>query len=147
MDPPPTPSIDLLDVPGDCPEEALRRLAVEVLALCDRKDAALCIAFVDDDEIRRLNREFRNVDSPTDVLAFPGGEGFPGDERYLGDIAVSVPTARRQAEERGHSARSELLILAAHGLLHLCGCDHESDSGEMAALERSVREKVLPRFC
>src|SRR5947209_7453242 len=77
-------------------------------------------------ELRRLNREFRRKDKPTDVLSFPSaGKGFAGD------IAISADIARANARRLGHSATRELQVLTLHGLLHLAGYDHEADSGEM----------------
>ena len=142
--------IERLELPPECPERTVRRFAAEVLKLggVGSGGAAVCIAFIDDDEIRRLNREFRGVDSPTDVLAFPTDPEVPAPAGgYLGDVAVAVPTARRQAAELGHSALEELLTLVGHGLLHLFGHDHESDGGEMSRLESEVRKQILPRFC
>jgi probable rRNA maturation factor len=74
------------------------------------------------------------------VLSFPGSTLETGEEgRYLGDVLISVPTARRQAEARGHSAEQELKVLLLHGLLHCLGYDHEADQGEMERLERRLR--------
>lgn len=94
----------------------------------------VAIAFLTDAAMRRLNREFRGKDHATDVLSFPG-------EPPLGDIAIAVPTARRQARERGHSLRVELRVLALHGLLHLMGYDHETDQGEMHRAEEKLRRR------
>jgi len=106
----------------------------------------MAIALVNDEEIARLNREYRGVEGPTDVLSFPIDDDMPGGGHYLGDIAVSLPTAERQAKERGHDLRAELLILIAHGIIHLCGHDHENDSGEMEEIERRVHDEIMPRF-
>ena len=142
------PEIELLDIPPECPERIVRCFAAEVLKFAGGTGSAVCIAFIDDDEIRRLNREFRDVDSATDVLAFPTDPAAPAlAGGYLGDIAVAVPTARRQAAELGHSLLEELLTLVGHGLLHLLGHNHESDAGEMTRLESEVRERIMPRFC
>ncbi len=94
--------------------------------------------FVSDREMRRLNRTFRHQDRPTDVLSFPGDES-PIAPAHLGDIAVSVPTARRQASKLGHSVDRELRILLLHGILHCLGHDHETDDGTMERLERRWR--------
>lgn len=94
-----------------------------------------------DKAIRRLNRDFRGKDKPTDVLSFPAEAGFV-DELVAGDLAISVETARRQAGEQGHALRCELKVLMLHGLLHLAGYDHETDAGEMARRERKLREKL-----
>lgn len=89
------------------------------------------------DEVRRLNREFRRKDKPTDVLSFPSEA-----DGLAGDIAICVEIAREQASQHGHSLATELRILILHGILHLAGHDHETDDGEMAALESKLRTKL-----
>jgi len=86
-----------------------------------------------DAELRKMNAAYRGKDYATDVLSFPG----VGD--YLGDIAISLARARAQAKSFGHSVEDELRILMLHGLLHLRGMDHESDSGQMARAEARWR--------
>lgn len=100
--------------------------------------------FVSDREMRRLNREYRHRDRPTDVLSFPG-DGFSGDggEDHLGDVVVAIPTARRQAAAAGHPLSRELRILLLHGVLHCLGYDHETDDGTMEQLERRLRRRHL----
>jgi probable rRNA maturation factor len=99
-----------------------------------------------DREMRRLNRRFRGIDKPTDVLSFPAEAFIQSKERIAGDLAISIPTARRQSAEHGHALRIELRILMLHGLLHLAGYDHETDTGEMARRERRLRTQLgLPR--
>lgn len=93
-----------------------------------------------DTAMRRLNRRFRGKDKATDVLSFPA-EGSVAAE-IAGDLAISVPIARRQAVERGHSLATELRVLMLHGLLHLAGYDHETDQGEMYRRERNLRAKL-----
>ena len=139
----------------------LSRVAADA-APGDRRGATLRL--LSDRRIRELNRRFRGMDAATDVLAFPaepgddpgGGEapagvgvgaapdagaaGF-GEEPYLGDLAVSAETARRQAAARGQTLDRELRVLALHGYLHLLGYDHETDRGEMARLERLLRRR------
>lgn len=95
-----------------------------------------------DAEIRRLNRTFRNIDRPTDVLSFPGAAPLAGKERIAGDLAISFPTARRQAGEQGHSPLVEIKILILHGLLHLAGYDHHADEGQMDRRERLLRARL-----
>jgi probable rRNA maturation factor len=87
-----------------------------------------------DAELRRLNRAFRGKDHATDVLSFPSGT--PGS---LGDLAISVVRARLQAREFGHTTEDEVRILMLHGVLHLTGLDHETDTGAMARAERRWR--------
>ena len=95
--------------------------ALEVLGL---NRAELSIVLVSDAQIRRLNKLYRNKDKPTDVLSFPIGEKVKG-WLILGDIVISVDTAKRQAQELGYSLEEELKRLLVHGLVHLLGYDHE----------------------
>jgi len=88
-----------------------------------------------------LNSTYRGNEAPTDVLSFPGEAGVEG--RHLGDIAICVPAARRQAEAAGHGLERELRVLVLHGVLHCLGHDHESDDGKMDALERRLRRRFL----
>ena len=94
--------------------------------------------------LRKLNRQFRGKNKPTDVLSFPADTLVQRQEK--GDLAISVETARKQAREQGHSLASELKILMLHGLLHLAGYDHETDDGAMARREMKLRAKLgLPQ--
>jgi probable rRNA maturation factor len=111
--------------------------ATKALDAIGKSDSSATIAFVSDDRIRRLNRDFRGVDKATDVLSFPADE-----EANLGDIAVSVETATRQAKENGLTFDNEIAQLILHGLLHLCGYDHETDNGEMNRLELKLRRRL-----
>lgn len=136
----------VLQNPNRYPEAGARRLRpwLERLtaALVQREDGpvSLGVRFASDRELHRVNRVYRGKDQPTDVLSFTGGEIPPPDGScHLGDILISVPTARRQAEARGHSAERELRVLLLHGLLHCLGYDHETDQGEMERLERRLR--------
>ncbi len=100
-----------------------------------------------DATIRELNRRFRKKNKATDVLSFPAAEAGGGRSAGLaGDLAVSVETALRQAEQAGHALEAELKILLLHGLLHLAGYDHETDNGAMRRREEALREQFeLPR--
>jgi probable rRNA maturation factor len=93
-------------------------------------DAELSILLTGDDQIQKLNRIYRRKNRPTDVLAFAQREGDHAERagRLLGDVVVSVPTARRQAAARSKDLSSELTMLLAHGLLHLLGWDHATDA-------------------
>jgi probable rRNA maturation factor len=91
--------------------------------------------------IRRLNRNFRGKDKPTDVLSFPSSA-----KELAGDIAISAQIANKQARALGHTLAAELKVLILHGMLHLAGHDHEEDDGEMAKLESRLRAKLkLPQ--
>jgi probable rRNA maturation factor len=117
--------------------EEWSRFAVKVLEAIGNHGSSATIAFVSDKKIRTLNRQFRNVDKPTDVLSFPSEE-----QTDLGDIAISVETAAAQARENGLTFDTEIAQLILHGLLHLSGYDHETDSGEMNRLELRLRKKL-----
>lgn len=97
------------------------------------------VAIVSDARVRALNRQYRRIDRPTDVLSFPGSS--PAVESFLGDIVIARGVARRQARAAGHSEATEMKVLALHGLLHLLGYDHERDNGAMARLERKLRRR------
>lgn len=90
-----------------------------------------------DEELRRLNRDFRGKDYPTDVLSFPSNT-----EDSLGDLAISFDRAVEQARELGHSVDEEVRILMLHGVLHLLGMDHEKDRGQMKRAEAVWRKKL-----
>jgi probable rRNA maturation factor len=98
-----------------------------------------------DEQIQALNRQFRKKNKATDVLSFPAAQNpmqHGGAESSLaGDLAISIETARRQAEEMGHSLEAELKILLLHGLLHLAGMDHETDAGSMRRAENRLRRR------
>lgn len=116
--------------------EAFASKAVDAIG---KSGASATIAFVSDKTIRALNKQFRGVDKATDVLSFPLEDP---DESNLGDIAISVDTASAQAKENGLKFDEEVAQLILHGLLHLCGHDHETDNGEMNRLELRLRKKL-----
>jgi len=117
--------------------EAWSTFATRALDAIGKNEHSATIAFVSDKRIRELNRQFRGIDKATDVLSFPAEE-----ETNLGDVAVSVETAAVQAKENGLSFEHEIAQLILHGLLHLCGYDHETDNGEMNRLELRLRRKL-----
>ncbi len=114
----------------------------DMLEVIGRVDDFVTIAFVSDANIRRLNRMFRGIDKATDVLSFPAYENLEITAGALGDIAVSVDRAAAQAKENGLTFDEEVSQLILHGLLHLCGYDHETDHGEMNRLELKLRKKL-----
>jgi probable rRNA maturation factor len=111
---------------------ALSRRAERMLRALKLSRAELSILLCDDREIHALNRTHRKKNKPTDVLAFAmhEGEEFPGGSALLGDIVISLDTARRQARDHGQSLWAEVTMLLAHGLLHLIGYDHRDDAEE-----------------
>lgn len=104
--------------------------------------ATVSVTFVDNERIRELNREFRNIDRATDVLSFPADEPVvEGRGRFLGDIALSLERAKTQSEEYGHSFKREVAFLTAHSVLHLLGYDHMTPDEEKEMFAK--QEKVL----
>ena len=107
----------------------------------------LSLELVGDRRMRRLNRMYRKKDRTTDVLAFPMRESHNPCPMLLGDVVISVPTARRQAKESGRSLGDELAALLVHGVLHLCGYDHERSAGEAVRMRRretAIVKKLNP---
>src|SRR5262245_21556525 len=145
------------DARGRSIERALSRWLARVAPV--RARGTVSVAIVSDRRVRTLNRQYRGIDHPTDVLTFPS-ESWPQSTararsslkkgsavsassaaKFLGDIVIARGVARRQARTAGHSDATELKVLALHGLLHLLGYDHERDNGAMARLERRLRRR------
>ena len=128
------------------------RLAQQVLSAAGEAASELSIELIGDRRMRRLNRVYRKKDRTTDVLAFAMRESFtphpsPLTPVMLGDVVISVPTALRQAREAGQSLDDEIAALLVHGVLHLCGYDHERSEKEAARMhrrERTILKKVQP---
>jgi probable rRNA maturation factor len=136
---------------------SLRRPAIERFASKLQREVTRGRPFdaliTGDAELRRLNRDFRGKDYPTDVLSFPAPAGgrweagaafvsFSMSDGFLGDVAISLGRARAQAREFSHAIEQEVQILMLHGVLHLMGHDHETDSGAMARTEKRWRAKL-----
>jgi probable rRNA maturation factor len=111
------------------------RAARRVFRAAQTADLDVGLTFVHDLEMRALNRAWRHKDAPTDVLSFAAQEGEPvaGAEHVMGDLVISVDTARRQARALGHELDEEIAVLVAHGLAHLAGLDHERGEDEANA--------------
>lgn len=102
------------------------------------------IAFVSDKKMRELNKTFRSKNRTTDVLSFPfEAEAFEVDKNNLGDVVISLEQAEKQAQENNLDFETEIKQLILHGILHLCGYDHENDNGEMSARELELRDKLF----
>ena len=128
-----------IEIAGSVPRFTRREIATfarRVLRAVDAEPEELSIAFIGDEAMRELNRKFRRKNKTTDVLT------FPGDGPLLGEIVISVDQARRQAADEKHSLATEVRYLILHGILHAMGYDHETDNGEMNALELEVRPAV-----
>lgn len=116
------------------------------------ENSEISVSFVDNSRIQEINSEFRNIDSPTDVLSFPMADNCefdlnPDSECYtLGDIIISTERASQQAEEIGHTVQREIAFLVVHSMLHLLGYDHHEEDGEdtleMRRMERLILSKM-----
>lgn len=116
-----------------------------------KENAEISVTFVDNEEIHALNKQYRNMDKPTDVLSFPLGEDgkydFNNESKsyMLGDIVISIETALKQSKIYGHSLEREIGFLTVHSMLHLLGYDHETsklDALKMREKEEAVLEKL-----
>jgi probable rRNA maturation factor len=104
---------------------------------------SVTIQLISDDSMARLNEKYRNKPGSTDVLSFPANGARPSRSvEYIGDIAISPETARRNARRFSRSLPEEMRILILHGMIHLAGFDHETDHGEMDRLERRLRKRL-----
>jgi probable rRNA maturation factor len=105
---------------------------------------SVTIQLISDDSMARLNQTYRKKRGPTDVLSFPanGHRRRTGAGEYIGDIAISPETARRNARRFSRSLPKEMRILILHGMIHLAGFDHETDHGEMDRFERRLRKRL-----
>ncbi len=120
-------------------------IALDHLHRIENEISEVSIAIVDDEAMRNLNRKFRKKNKTTDVLTFPADASDADPQahgRPLGDIVISADQARRQAADQRHSLATEVRYLILHGILHALGYDHETDDGEMNALEVEVRGRV-----
>lgn len=122
---------------------AAARVAARVIDAARLGDLEVHVSFVDDEEMRALNHQWRALDRTTDVLSFAAleGEAMPGADAFLGDLVLSLERAADQAEQGGHAPLDEVAVLVAHGLLHLLGLDHErgpEEAKRQAELEMTI---------
>lgn len=139
-------------------DESIERLVSELLAHAATEEkilseAEVSLTFMTDEEIQAMNAEYRGVDSPTDVISFPLEEVVEGEPIVpeiegvpivLGDIIISIDTAKRQAEDYGHDLKREVGFLALHGFLHLLGYDHMNKEEEKRMFTR--QKEILDSF-
>ena len=129
------------------PLKRLQRTARILIDALKRPDAELSVLLVDDRRIAQLNREFLDREGPTNVIAFPMQEGRFAElhPTLLGEVVISVDTAAAEAERAGIAFERRLFELLVHGVLHLCGYDHEHDRAQarrMAAKSRAIMKKI-----
>lgn len=133
--------------------EPLQGAALATLIYEDAPPVEIAVVVSGDETLQELNRRYRGVDAPTDVLAFPNETrgpfvGIGGQPHYLGDVVISYPRAEEQAGEAGHSVEAELLLLVVHGVLHLLGYDDQIDEerarmwAAQAAILRSIGVEI-----
>lgn len=130
---------------------AIRKFAERVLDAVGESRSELGVELVGDRRMRRLNRQYRGRDSSTDVLAFSIREAPGPKSRLMGDVVISIPAVYRQALDHRHSVDDEFAMLLIHGILHLCGYDHERGSEDAARMRRQERRLLgrtspLPRL-
>lgn len=129
-------------------EELVTKVVDKVLEIHRKNESEVSVTFVDDQYIHQLNLDYRGVDRPTDVLSFAldEGEEMPqvATEHVLGDVIISLETAKRQAEEYNHTLDREIAFLTVHGALHLLGYDHQTE--EDTKLMREKEELVLTQL-
>lgn len=132
----------MADAPGAAAHaEACRTLLVRLKGAL-RRSAGVTLLLATDRTLRTLNRRHRGLDRATDVLSFPAAGTLEPGVAHLGEIAVSLATAARQARRAGWPLESELTLLVTHGFLHLLGYDHETDDGTMHRLEERLLRRV-----
>jgi probable rRNA maturation factor len=119
-----------------------QELAEKALAAISKDENNATVVFVSDNAIKSLNRRFRGKNYATDVLSFPSEAKLFEDQTDLGEVVISVQRGAAQAKEHGLSFSDEIEQLILHGLLHLCGYDHETDKGEMNRLELKLRKRL-----
>ena len=124
--------------------EAIERAADAALAH-ETVTGDLTVVLTDNAQVRKLNRDYLGIDSPTDVLAFPASEKDPETgSTYLGDVVISVPVASAQAQAAGHPLAAEVQLLVVHGVLHLLGHDHANAEAKSRMWE--AQAEVLKRI-
>ena len=128
------------------PTGELKKIAGSILKALERTQAELSIALVGDKEMRLLNAKYRKKNKTTDVLSFPAHHPATAKPILLGDVVISVEHARRQAKERNHSLKREMVILLIHGILHLLGYDHERSRWQ-AKIMADLEVKLFNRLC
>jgi len=133
------------------PKKWLSQIVGQTLKVTKVKNAEISIAFVGDKEIKRLNKQYRGKDKVTDVLSFDYRNGLAQiktqkSAEINGEIVICYPQALRQAKEHGRNVKQEIKTLLVHGLLHLCGYEHEKNARQAREMEKT-QNKILAGFC
>ena len=128
------------------PTADLKKISASILRAVEKGRAELSVALVGDEEMRPLNAKYRKKNKTTDVLSFSADPGISSEAGLLGDVIISIEQAKRQAKERNHSLKKEMVTLLIHGILHLLGYDHER-SQRQAKIMASLEQKLLGHLC
>jgi probable rRNA maturation factor len=128
------------------PLRRIKRTAEKILALVNESETELSLAFVDNTAIAQLNRKYRHKPKPTDVLSFPAAVDRNGGPKLLGDVVISIDTAREQAKAGGWTVGEEIERLLIHGIVHLLGYDHERSEKD-ARVMRALEKKISRALC
>ena len=128
------------------PTADLKKISASILRAVEKGRAELSVALVGDEEMRPLNAKYRKKNKTTDVLSFSADPGISSEAGLLGDVIISIEQAKRQAKERNHSLKKELVTLLIHGILHLLGYDHER-SQRQAKIMAGLEGKILGHLC
>ena len=137
------PVVVLVRAPGAARHKSPSSRLLRALRRAMRREASgVELLLGDDRQVRSLNRRFRGVDRTTDVLSFPAGGPLEPGRPHLGEIAISMPRATRQARQASWPLRQEMALLITHGFLHLLNYDHETDDGAMHRLESRLLKRV-----
>ncbi len=129
-------------VDEDVDVEKLEKILEKMLDYLGLENVEVSVLLVDNQEIKKLNKEWRKKDKPTDVLSFPVDEETPYGCRLLGDIVISIPYAKEHAKEFGNTFQEEMVRLLAHGLLHLLGYDHEKSEEEAKIMFEKEKDLI-----
>jgi|ADKJ01.1.fsa_nt_gi conserved hypothetical protein TIGR00043 len=123
----------------------LKDITEKILSELNLNNVEISITLTDNERIREINKEWRGKDKPTDVLSFPQDETIGYKYRLLGDVIISLPYAKAQAEEIGFTLKEEVLRLMIHGILHLLGYDHETNE-EDAKIMFELQDKIFDKL-
>lgn len=131
-------------LPNTMIEKAVVDAANITFLYVGQKTYDIAVLLTDDKGIKKINSEYRMIDKATDVLSFPSADDFFGDDGFFGDIAISLPTAKRQSRAYNQNLKREICFLTIHGCLHLLGYDHlnEQDEDKMRQAQRDILEQL-----
>lgn len=138
-----TVSIEINPIPVEIHLDELPDWVMMICRAANEPNAEVSVTIIADEEMQQMNQQYRGMDKPTDVLSFAMREGATADSvNMLGDIVISYDTAKRQAIDLGHSVQTEMKELIFHGMMHLLGCDHETNAKEWQSKEDDLIQSL-----